>query len=443
MLRGSLGSGGIRRVLPVFSKRCRLKRLCQGRVRTRLPIPESGIGLGVMQEEFVVDNAELWIGDGSSLEGHLIISEGRIKSIGKGAYHGSLPRVDAEGCAISPGLIDLMVLGGFGLSVLKDDPLDIAKAYLKLGVTSCQFCSGNLSWEKNAQIAKNVRQAQAYRGDDAAHVIGIYMEGPFQQPERTGAGLSIYSLPPSRENVDCFQEVMGKALTMINISPSTPGDVEAIKVFRAAGIVVSMAHSDATVEQVLACVTAGTTILGHVFCNNPALIEGGVQQPTVDHIGLTDERIQFVHLICDGIHTAPTMVRLVMRCRGPESVILVTDGIPLSGCPDGNFVWDDGRIFTKCGKVGRTADGDLMGSATLLPDMFRNLIKITGLKPQEAIRTVTSNPAASLGLASKVGLLAEGRRADLVLWDSNLRIRRVWKSGEEVASVSDFAEVTL
>ena len=396
-----------------------------------------------MQEEFVIDNAELWLGDGSSLEGHLVIANGRIRSIGNGGYQGSFSRVDAKGCAVSPGLIDLMVLGGFGLSVLKDDPLDIAKAYLKLGVTSCQFCSGNLSWEKNAQIAENVRQAQAYQGSDAAEVIGIYMEGPFQQPERTGAGLSQYALSPSSENVERFQKMMGKALTMINISPSTPGDVEAIKALRATDVVVSMAHSDATVEQVLSCVEAGTTILGHVFCNNPALIEGGVQQPTIDHIGLTDERIEYVHVICDGIHTAPTMIRLVMKCRGSESLILVTDGIPLSGCPDGDFVWDDGRIFTKCGKVGRTADGELMGSATLLPDMFRNLVKITGLAPQEAIRTVTYNPAASLGLDAAIGLLAEGRCADLALWDRDLKIKRVWKSGQEVEAVSGFAEVSL
>ncbi len=396
-----------------------------------------------MPEEFVIENAELWIGDGNSLKGYLIIAEGKIKSIGQGGYQGALPKISAEGCAISPGLIDLMVLGGFGLSVLRDDPLDIAKAYLKLGVTSCQFCSGNLPWEKTARIAENIRQAQVYKGTDAADVIGIYMEGPFQQPERTGASLSRYTLPPHRKNIERIQEIMGQALSMINISPSTPGDVEAIKTFRENDVVVSMAHSDATVDQVLACVEAGTTILGHVFCNNPALIEGGVQQPTIDHVGLTDERIAYVHLICDGIHTAPTMIRLVMRCRGAESVILVTDGIPLSGCPDGDFVWDDGRIFTKCGKVGRTAEGGLMGSATLLPDMFRNLIKITGLPPEAAIRTVTYNPAASLGLDTSVGLLAEGRCADLALWDKDLKIRRIWKSGKEVETVSDFAEVTV
>jgi len=396
-----------------------------------------------MKENLILDNARFWKGDGTVEGGYLVIRNGKIAHLSKGSYIGEDEVINLDGMAVSPGLIDLMVLGGFGRSILKDTPLEIAREYLKLGVTACQFCTGNLPWDKNIAIGDKIKRAQSVDTSDASKVLGLYMEGPFMLPGQMGAGLETYGLPPSRNNVTKLVEGMDGALTMINISPGTEGDVEAIRLCKESELIVSMAHSNAPIERIEHCVEAGTSILGHVFCNNPGLVVGNVQQPTIDHFGLTDERIRYVHLICDGIHTAPTMIRLVHRCRSSNGLILVTDGIPHSGCPDGPFTWDDGRTFHKEGGVGRTEKGWLMGSATLLPDMFRNYVQFTGTAPEKAIQTVTLNPAKSLGLDGEIGLLKEGRVADLVAWDEQLRIRRVWRAGREVKPVSDFAEVEL
>jgi N-acetylglucosamine-6-phosphate deacetylase len=137
------------------------------------------------------------------------------------------------------------------------------------------------------------------------------------------------------------------------------------------------------------------------------------------------------------------MVRLVLRCRGTEAICLVTDAVPRAGCPDGPYVWDDGRQFYKKGGVGRTDKHHLTGSALLLPDHFRNFVRFTGLAPYEAVRTVTLNPAASIGLEGTMGTLAPGRLADIVMWDDALRIRRVWRGGREVAEVSEYAEIGM
>jgi N-acetylglucosamine-6-phosphate deacetylase len=237
---------------------------------------------------------------------------------------------------------------------------------------------------------------------------------------------------------------LGPAVTMINVSPGLENDTGAIRRFREAGKIVSMAHSNAPADRVLACIEAGTSVLGHVWDNNSGLIgDSGVQQPTLEHVALLDERVRFIHVICDGTHVHPLMIRLVLRCRGVEVVCLVTDANIRSGCPDGEFVADDGRRFRKQGGVIRTDAGWLTGSALLLPDMFRSFVKFTGLPPHEAIRTVTLNPAECLGRADEFGLLAPGRCADLVAWDDQLRIRRVWRAGNELETVSDGAEVRL
>ena len=395
-------------------------------------------------KSFVLDNATLWVGDGTTYAGHVVVADGIIDAAAPGAYRGSLPKEDLRGAVLSPGMIDLMVMGGFDKSILRDDPLSIPREYVRLGVTSCQFTIGTLPWESMQQVAENTRTAMAYDGNDAATVIGVYLEGPFQQPELTGASLRDFAQLPSTENVQRILDTFGDALTTINVAPGLEGDAEAVAMLTEAGKVVSMAHSDGPIDRIRPCIDAGTSVLGHAWDNNSGRIgDSGVQQPTLEHAALTDERIRAIHLICDGVHVHPVMILMTLRCRGTASICLVTDAVTRAGCPDGPYTWDDGRAFYKEGGVGRTDTGWLCGSATLLPDMFRNFVRFTGVPPHKAIRTVTLNPALSLGMENRIGILARGRKADLALWDGSARVRRVWKSGEEVPNVSEFGEVEI
>lgn len=391
---------------------------------------------------FALSNAVIWPGDGKEFDGHLVVDADRIEAVTPGRYVGPLPVIDCGGAALSPGMIDLMVLGGFDLSILRDDPLTIAREYLRLGVTACQFCIGTLSPDATRQVAMNTRAAMQYAGQDAAQILGVYLEGPFQQPALTGASLREFALEPTRENVARLVDEFGPALTMVNVAPGLPGAPDAVRQLRVAGKVVSMAHSDAAAEDVIACVDAGTTVLGHTWDNNAGRIgDSGVQQPTLEHVTLTDERVRYLHLICDGTHVHPIIVRLTLRCRGVESLCLVTDAVIRAGRPDGPYTNDDGRTFTKQGGVGRTDSGWLAGSALLLPDQLRNFVRMTGVPKARAIQTVTHNPAASLGLDHRLGLLAPGRQADILAWDrATLRVRRVWRNGREVPDISDFGE---
>lgn len=394
--------------------------------------------------QYVLNNAKLWIGDGSAFEGHVVVDGDTIKAVEQGHYNGDLPATDIDGLSLSPGLIDLMVLGGFGKSISRDDVVDIAREYLRLGVTSIQFCTASVGWDAARAVAQNVRQGLAYHKADAAGILGIFMEGPFMVPDLAGASHQQHTLPPSRENVQNVLDEFGDVLKLINISPGTEGDVEAICRFCEADKFVSMAHSNACAGRVKACIESGASILGHIWCNSGGRIgDSGMQQPTIEHVALTDERVRFIHMLGELVHVSPIMMKLVLRCRGVESIILVTDCHQQTGCEDGPFTWDDGRIFYKENSVCRTETGHLAGSAIVLPDMFRNFVKATQTAPHQAIRTVTLNPAASQGLDHRIGLLAPGRRADLVAWDSKLQIRRVWRAGQELSNVSGFAEVRM
>jgi N-acetylglucosamine-6-phosphate deacetylase len=390
--------------------------------------------------DFALHNAPLWPGDGSLIEsGFVVVRGGTITRVGEGPYRGGLAAIDLGGLALSPGMIDLMATGAFGKSMARDSLLDMANEYVRLGVTGCVFCHGMVGWEQQRLIADKLHDAAR----QFAGFLGIYLEGPFEHPDHVGSAMRDYALPPTPENVDRLLDLWGELAELINVSPGTDGDAAAVRRRRAAGKRVSMAHSAAPPERVLACVEAGTTVLGHCWNNHRGVMaEPGVQMATVDQIGLTDPRVRFVHMICDGVHVHEVLVRLVHRCRGVEGVCVVTDAIPQAGRPDGEYLHDDGRPMVKSGGVGRTKkEGWLAGSALLLPDQWRNFMRFTGEPPHRAIRTVTLNPAACVGREGRFGLLAAGHAADLVAWDSRCHATRVWHAGREVKDVLDWAEV--
>jgi N-acetylglucosamine-6-phosphate deacetylase len=383
--------------------------------------------------KFVLDHASLWIGDGRRLDGHVVVRDGLVERVERGRFRGPGDVTDMDGAALSPGLIDIMVNGAFGQSVIDGDMTLLGREYLKLGVTSCQMCTGTRPWEVLARSIDNCSRAASYDGPDTTRVTGVYMEGPFLNSP--GAHLPEHLKTPSPDHVRYVLDHFDRDMRMINVSPGIDHAVEAIGALRAAGKIVTMAHSDASAADVNACIDAGTSQLGHAWDNNDGRnTEAGSPQPTLEHVALLDPRVRFVHLIADGVHVHPVMVNLTVKCRGLESICVVSDALPCTGIREHETTYDDGRrVFRRDGawRVGET--GGLMGTALLLPDHFRNFVRMSGAAPHEAVRTVTGNPAAALGLDDRIGLLAPGRSADFAVWDDQLQIVRVWRAGVEVA----------
>ncbi len=393
----------------------------------------------------ILDNANILIGDGSSLRGHVVVNDGLITAVEPGLSRNE-HAIDLDGMWLTPGLIDLMLLGGFNLSVARDNPTEIAKRYAAMGVTSCQFCTGALPDQTMRRVADNLRQAKSMSEDSHSpgRILGWYLEGPYQQPSLSGASLREHTAAPLPDHVAQLLESLGDVVSMVNVSPGLASDVAAITLLRDAGKIVTMAHADTDADHVLACVDAGTSVLGHVWNNNAGRIgDSGVQQPTLEHIALCDDRVRFIHLIADAVHVHPIMVQIILRCRGIESLCLVSDGNIRSGCEDGVFEWDDGQQIRKAGGVCRTKNGWLAGSALLLPDMVRTFMGMTGLPLSNVIQTVTRNPADCMGVGDRLGQVKTGYHADLVAWDRHCQVRRVWSGGQEISQVNDYAEVRL
>ena len=128
-------------------------------------------------------------------------------------------------------------------------------------------------------------------------------------------------------------------------------------------------------------------------------------------------------LICDGIHIHPAVVRHVFDVM-PERVCVISDAMRLSGMGDGEGMLGVNLVTVKDGKA-TLADGTIAGSVTNMHDELKNLVA-WGIPLEKAVRAMTLNPAKQIGMDKKIGSLAVGKRADLVVLDENLEIAAVY-----------------
>ena len=244
--------------------------------------------------------------------------------------------------------------------------------------------------------------------------------------------------PPLDPNIQRILHEFGDTLSMLNIAPETSNAASAIQFALNAGKIVTLGFSAAAHEDVERCLRAGASVLAHTWRNqSPPRQPSGVNPPGLDEIALADDRVRYALLPCDGVSVHPALVRVALRCRGAEGLCVVSQSVPRAGLSDGTFSADDGQPALAEGGVGFTKSGQICGTAVFLPDMFRNLVNFAGIAPHQAIRTVTQNPASCLGLEQLEGTIAPGRVANLVAWDTDLRVERVWREGSEVAGVED------
>ena len=231
--------------------------------------------------------------------------------------------------------------------------------------------------------------------DDRAIPIGIHLEGPFISHVKRGVHPPDDILPPDIALFNRFQEAARGQIRLMTAAPEMPGALELIEHAAASGVRVSLGHTNAIASETNAAIAKGATSATHLF---NAMRTLNHREPGVIGVVLSNGEM-FAELICDGIHVAPELVEIFMRCKGLEKAILVTDGMSATGMGDGTYKLGNFDVEVRDGRA--TARGVLAGSVLTLDQAVANFARFTGAPFAEVTRAASRNPAKMLGLEER------------------------------------------
>ena len=362
------------------------------------------------------------------LEGAAILVEDKVvkKIFAKGD---PLPQadkvIDVNGAMTVPGFVDIHCHGksGFDFSDATEEAMTtIGIDKLKEGVTT--FLPTTLTLPEE-QLAESLRTAANYvkKGVKGVKLAGVHLEGPFINPKCLGAQNPDFVREPDIEMVRRLAKIF--PVKKVSYAVEMPGGDRFAADCIAEGITPSCVHSAATFKQFQAAHEHGLQNLTH-FCN---------QMTPLHHrdIGLVGAGFAckdvYIELICDKLHICPDMISLVFSLKNVEKIQLITDAMRAAGMPDGESSLGGLAVIVKDGAARLASNGALAGSTLQICDALRNVYEITGLPLRDLIKTTSWNQACALGL-EKTGKLAPGYMADIVILDSNFKVRSVFVEGE-------------
>lgn len=262
---------------------------------------------------------------------------------------------------------------------------------------------------------------------DSHELAGIHLEGPFLSYGKRGAHPPELLRNPDAEDVDRLLAA-AHGLSMITIAPELPGALDAITRFTGAGVAVAVGHTEGDDRTTRAALDAGASVATHLFNGMPAIHH---RDPGPVPVLLTDERV-LVELVCDGVHLHPDVIRMAIDAAGPDRVALITDAMIATGMADGDYTLGGQRVSVADGVARlRTTDGSqgsIAGSTLTMAGAFAFCVQQVGLPIPDVAAMAATTPARRHGL-TKVGAIAEGRRADLAVVDDQGNLERLMYAG--------------
>ncbi len=340
--------------------------------------------------------------------------------------------IDGEGNFLAPGFVDIHNHGNSGYDVMDstEEALDnIGKFHLKNGVTSYLGTVITSSYE---DIIKAISNVVDYKNkENLSQIIGIHLEGPFFSVEKKGAQPEIYIKRPDMEATKKIVEASKGMLKMVSVAPEIDGALEVISYLKENNVSVTMAHTSATYEEARRGVDFGISIATHIYNGMRSFSH---REPGVIGLSLVDDRV-YCEMIYDRIHLHDGAVKIALRMKGLDRIILISDAMRAAGLEDGDYELGGQKVIVKNGAA-RLENGSLAGSTLNLRDAVHNLIKYLDIPIHEAVRMASLTPAKAINIDKNKGSIEIGKDADLILIDKDVKILGTIVAGKVVKFVS-------
>jgi N-acetylglucosamine-6-phosphate deacetylase len=333
---------------------------------------------------------------------------------------------------LTPTFLDVHIHGAAGCDVMNSSPIELSRIQRFLASRGTGYY---LPTTVTAKVDDTLRTLEALADaierqtpGDEAEPVGIHLEGPFLSHAKRGVHSADLLQRPSVDLFDRFQQAGRGHIKLLTIAPEVDGALELIAHANSIGVKSSMGHTNATAAEAGAAIEAGASSATHTFNAMRALDhrEPGILGTVLDRPDL------YAELICDGIHVAPALVRLWLKVKG-EQAILITDGISATGMPDGEYQLGPLAVMVKDGRCTLTGAPDtLAGSVLTLDRAVANLRAFTGCSLEQAVRCASSQPAAMLGMGESIASLRVGQPANFNQYSASGVLEATYLNGRRV-----------
>ncbi len=343
------------------------------------------------------------------IQGKVLLFDEKIIDICDKVKEGS-EIIDAKGMYISPGLIDIHIHGSNGYDTMDDDDLaieNISSALCKNGVTS--FLPTTMTMDKE-DIYKALDRVRLAMNSDikGAKVLGAHMEGPFINKKYKGAQNPKFIVKPTYEFVKDYVD----ELKVISYAPETDEDFSFTKDIKTkTDTTLSMCHTNITYESGKKYVDLGLSNVTHLF---NAMTPLNHREPGA--VGLALMTDVYCELIADKIHVNKDLYNFVLKNKGKDRVILITDCMRAGCMKDGEYDLGGQKVIVK-DNAARLESGSLAGSVLTLNKAVYNFCENVDLDINEVVHLASLNPANSINEGSKKGSLEIGKDADIAIFD--------------------------
>jgi len=367
----------------------------------------------------IIRNGTVFCDDGEFRKLDVEAQNGVLTAIGESVTN-SDEVIDASNCYVVPGFVDIHTHGAMGADFSDGTPeaIDtIASFLLKNGVTSFLGTTMTLPEDRLMSICEIARPFINVDDPSKAVLRGIQLEGPFIGYEKRGAQNADYLAKPDFQMLKRLDEASGENVKLVVVAPEEDDGLVFTK-SASKMCTVSLAHSTANSDLAEKAFSSGATHVTHLFngMNSFSHREPGI-------IGAATNHDAYIEIISDGVHIHPLVVRAVFTLYGDDRVCLISDSMRACGLADGKYDLG-GQVVTVVGKSATIDSGSLAGSVSTLADCMRNAVEF-GVSIASALKAATINPAKSIGIDDRVGSLTVGKRADMLVLDKDLNLKKI------------------
>jgi N-acetylglucosamine-6-phosphate deacetylase len=374
-----------------------------------------------MSEPIVISGLNIYTEHGKFPAGSICVQDQKIIEVSRNAViettgqHFKFP----ANYHLLPGRIDMHIHGANGADVMDATPeaLDTIRATLaQEGVTGFLATTVTESVDHIEQALRNIADYQPHQ--PGAEILGVHLEGPFISPRCLGAHREELLAPPDFSIFSRWQQCAGGKIKLVTVAPELPGGIEFITSLCEQEVVAAIGHTAADFAVTQAAIDAGARHATHLFNAMRAFHH---REPGCIGAILLDDRVT-AELIVDGVHLHPATIRLAIRTKGLNRLVLVSDAMRAKCCKSGNTFDLGGQTVTVMDGAARLNNGVLAGSVLTITQAVKNMLDYTNYTLADIVGLTSINPAKALNIFTQTGSISVGKRADLIVLDENLDV---------------------